>query len=105
MRRLFGLCVVLGAGLQIMAQKVPERAHTAFKVDADLVLVPVNVVDHKGAIVNGLRADAFRVFDDRVSEQIFSFSEQDVPASIGVILDMSGSMKATLNQAKFAVRS
>ncbi len=105
MWRVIGLWIVLGTALQIVAQKVPERPHTAFKVNADLVLVPVNVVDRKGAIVNGLRADAFRVFDDRVSEQIFSFSEQDVPASVGVILDMSGSMKATLNQAKFAVRS
>jgi len=97
--------VLLGVGLPLFAQTFPQVFRTAFKTNADLVLVPVTVSDHNGSIVNGLRANAFNVFDDRISERIFSFSEEDVPASIGVILDMSGSMKATLSQAKFALRS
>lgn len=96
---------LLGVGLPLFAQTPPQVFRTAFKTNADLVLVPVTVTDHKGGLVNGLRANAFNVFDDRISERIFSFSEEDVPASIGVILDMSGSMKSTLGQAKFALRS
>src|ERR1700761_241744 len=105
MRPLFALGILLCAGLQVIAQEPREQPHKVFKVDTDLVLVPVNVVNRKGAIVNGLHGDAFSVFDNRNSEQIFSFSEQDVPASVGVILDVSGSMRPTLTQAKLAVRS
>jgi Ca-activated chloride channel homolog len=96
---------VFGIALQLLAQTPEKASRTAFKADCNLVLVPVTVTDHRGAVVNGLRGDAFSVVDDKVSQQISSFAEQDVPASIGVILDMSGSMKETLNQAKFAVRS
>jgi Ca-activated chloride channel family protein len=62
-------------------------------------------VNRRGAIVNGLRPDAFRIFEDKTPQEIFSFTEQDVPASIGVVLDISGSMKGTLDQAQLALRS
>jgi Ca-activated chloride channel homolog len=97
--------VVFLAGIALYAQSPQPVRRTAFKTDADLVLVPVTVTDGRGAIVSGLRAETFQVSDDKVSQRIFSLSEQDVPASIGVILDTSGSMKWTLEDAKAAVRS
>ncbi|HEX3685293.1 MAG TPA: VWA domain-containing protein [Bryobacteraceae bacterium] len=105
MCRWFMPWALVAAGLPLFAQGSQNTPRTAFRANAELVLVPVTVLDRQGRLVNGLRADSFRVFDDRISERIFAFSEQDVPASVGVILDMSGSMKGTLSQAKFAVRA
>lgn len=96
--------IILGAGLHLVAQPSGKAPSQVFKADANLVLVPINVVDHRGAIVNGLRGDVFSIFEDKVSQRINFFSEQDLPASIGVVLDMSASMKFTLNEAKLAVR-
>jgi Ca-activated chloride channel family protein len=98
------LLVVL-AGINLYAQSTQPVARTAFKSDSDLVLVPVTVTDRRGGIVSGLPTETFHISDDKVSQRIFSLSEQDVPASIGVILDRSGSMRWTLNDAKAAVRS
>jgi Ca-activated chloride channel homolog len=99
------IAVTFGLGLHVFAQTSERIAPRVFKTDSNLVLVPVTVINSRGALVNGLRGDAFRVWDNKVSQQLFSFAEQDAPASIGVILDMSGSMKGTLPQAKVAVRS
>lgn len=104
MSRRIVACMFLASAMQGFAQ-TPEKAHAAYRADANLVLVPVVVTDRRGALVNVLRVDEFSVFEDKVSERISSFSEQDAPASIGVILDMSGSMRGSLAQAEWAVRA
>jgi Ca-activated chloride channel family protein len=76
-----------------------------FRTDSTLVLVPVTVTDHRGATVSGLASEVFAVFDDRLPQLILSFNEQDVPYSVGVIFDVSGSMKDKLPQAKAALRT
>jgi Ca-activated chloride channel family protein len=81
------------------------RSQATFKSDASLVLVPVVVTDKRGATVNGLPRTGFQVSEDRVAQGIFSFSEEDVSASIGLVLDISGSMRASLADAKMALNS
>jgi Ca-activated chloride channel family protein len=65
-----------------------------------MVLVPVTVTDHNGKTIEGLRAEDFHIFDDQTSEQIVSFSSEDAPCSVGLVLDISGSMQKTLSDAK-----
>jgi len=43
-----------------------------------------------------------RVFEDKIEQEVVNFSSEDVPASIGVILDLSGSMADKLGRAKEA---
>jgi len=74
-------------------------------VDSTLVLVPVTVVDRRGAIVNGLSGNAFTLTEDGARQPIKSFSEDDAPVSLGIVLDLSGSMKGYLPTAKEAFRS
>jgi Ca-activated chloride channel family protein len=76
-----------------------------FNADAKMVLVPTTVMDRRGAIVTGLRADAFTVIEDNRPQRIASFGEQDVAASIGVVFDTSGSMRSVLTQAKTVLRT
>lgn len=82
---------------------MPEGA--AFRVDSPLVLVPITVLDRRGAIVNGLSSEAFTLTEDGVRQQIRSFSEEDAPVSLGIVLDLSGSMKRVLGDAKESLRA
>ncbi len=70
-----------------------------------MVLVPVTVTDRGGALITGLSAQAFTVTQDNVPQRISSFGEEDIPASIGVILDTSGSMRQILPQAKTMLKA
>jgi Ca-activated chloride channel family protein len=98
------IAVALAATCSAGAQTRPAR-DAAFRTDSTLVLVPVTVVDHRGAIVNGLASDAFTLTEDGVRQQVHSFSEEDAPVSMGIVLDLSGSMRAVLGAAKESLRA
>jgi Ca-activated chloride channel family protein len=55
--------------------------------------------------VNGLAKGAFMVTENGVRQTVGSFSEEDAPVSIGVVLDLSGSMRAVLGPAKDSLRA
>jgi Ca-activated chloride channel family protein len=74
------------------------------RVYVDLVLVPVTILDTMNRIVKGLSRENFQVFDGKRSEQIRYFSSEDAPASIGIVLDTSGSMKSKIDRAREAVK-
>jgi Ca-activated chloride channel homolog len=71
-------------------------------VDVDLALVHVTVTDPYNRLVTGLEPDNFRIFEDNVEQEVVNFSSEDVPISIGIILDHSGSMTNKLGKAKEA---
>src|SRR5258708_40290189 len=71
-------------------------------IDVDLALVNVTVTDPYNRLVTGLEPDNFRVFENNVEQEIQYFSSEDVPISIGVIFDLSGSMSNKLGNAKKA---
>ena len=72
------------------------------KADVDLALVNVTVTDPYNRLVTGLDPDNFRVYEDNVEQEIVSFSAEDVPISIGVIFDFSGSMANKVDKAREA---
>jgi Ca-activated chloride channel family protein len=53
----------------------------------------------------GLARDAFTLTEDGVRQQIRSFSEEDAPVSMGIVLDLSGSMRGVLGVAKESLRT
>jgi Ca-activated chloride channel homolog len=69
----------------------------------DLVLVPVTITDPMDRLVIGLEQDNFQVFDGKQPQEIRHFSTEDTPVSLGVIFDVSGSMKSKIEQAREAV--
>jgi Ca-activated chloride channel homolog len=71
-------------------------------LDVDLALVNVTVTDPYNRLVTGLDPDNFRVFEDNIEQEVVSFSSEDVPISIGVIFDYSGSMSNKINKAREA---
>jgi Ca-activated chloride channel homolog len=80
----------------------PIKRDQVVHVDVNLALVNVTVTDPYNRIVTGLEPDNFRVFEDNVEQEVVNFSSEDVPISIGVILDLSGSMSNKLGKAKEA---
>jgi len=70
--------------------------------ETELTLVGATVTDPLGRLVTGLEQENFRVFEDGVEQEIVRFSSEDVPVSIGVIFDMSGSMSDKIDKSKQA---
>ena len=68
--------------------------------DVDVALVNVTVTDPYNRLVTGLEPDNFRVFEDSTEQEVVSFSSEDVPISIGVIFDLSGSMSNKIAKAR-----
>jgi Ca-activated chloride channel family protein len=72
------------------------------KVDVNLTLVNVTVTDPLDRFVTGLEKEHFRVFEDGVEQEILSLSSEDLPVSIGLVFDMSGSMSDKVRKAREA---
>lgn len=79
----------------------PARAN--IRVDANLALIPVTVLDPLGRLVTGLEVNNFQILEDGVPQKITSFGSEDAPLSIGIVLDTSGSMGDKLKISKEAV--
>ncbi|HEY1576138.1 MAG TPA: VWA domain-containing protein [Terracidiphilus sp.] len=72
------------------------------RANVDEVLLPCTVVDDKGHLVTDLDRGDFQVWEDNVPQKIASFQHQDVPVSLGILVDNSGSMRdkrAAINDA------
>jgi len=74
-----------------------------FRVDTNLVLVPLTVTDPMDRLVTGLEKQNFSIFEDNHAENIRTFACDDAPVSIGVILDLSGSMANKVIRARGAI--
>src|ERR1700739_3962238 len=71
-------------------------------LDVELALVNVTVTDPYNRLVTGLEPDNFRIFEDNIEQEVVTFSSEDVPISIGVIFDFSGSMSNKIGKAREA---
>ena len=68
----------------------------------DLVTLTVSVVDGRGGFVTGLRPEHFTVYDSGEPQTIQIFTSEDVPATIGLVIDSSGSMRGRRNEVTAA---
>ena len=64
-----------------------------FRADTRLVVFHATVVDKTGHLVTNLPQNAFTVYENSVVQPIKIFSREDVPVSMGLIIDNSGSMR------------
>jgi len=81
---------------------MPFKPGGTIHFDVDLALVNVTVTDPYNRLVTGLEPDNFRVFEDSIEQEVVTFSAEDVPISIGVIFDFSGSMANKVAKAREA---
>ncbi len=71
-------------------------------VNVDLVVVHTTVLDKNGRFVSGLKKDNFKLYEDGIEQNITLFSQEDVPISLGIILDTSGSMRSKIDMVNKA---
>lgn len=76
---------------------------TSIKVDVNLVLVSVSILDPLNRQVTGLDKENFEVFEGKERQEIRHFSSEDAPVSLGAIFDVSGSMASKIERAREAV--
>ena len=78
--------IALGAAV------LTAQGDARFSARSELVILDVAVTDDRGGFVSGLAPDAFRVLEEGKPQTVAFFTEQDAPATIGLLLDASGSM-------------
>ena len=74
----------------------------SIRVDVNMALVPVTVLDPMGHNVLGLDRENFRVFDGTEQRPIVTFGQSDAPVSVGLIFDCSRSMREKFRIARQA---
>jgi len=93
--RLVSLISILVAGsvtLLTSHSSAPQDRPT-FKASSELAVMHVSVRDQTGRYVTGLTRDAFTVIDDGRPQTLEMFSADEVPASVGFLIDNSNSMR------------
>jgi Ca-activated chloride channel homolog len=63
------------------------------RVDVNLVVLHTTVLDDRGRFADGLKQDNFRVLEDKAEQKLSVFKREDVPVSMGLVIDNSGSMR------------
>jgi len=81
----------------------PTYTQRPIRVEVDMVLVNVTVIDRYNRFVTGLEKENFQIFEDKKPQTIAHFSNEDAPLSAGLLFDSSGSMSDKLDQARLAV--
>jgi Ca-activated chloride channel family protein len=94
---LFGLATMITLSQQ-RDTGVPRR----LSVDVDVVLVNATVTDSHGRYVAKLDRELFRLWEDRIEQKIEYFASEDIPQTVGILLDVSGSMQNKITVAREA---
>jgi Ca-activated chloride channel homolog len=87
-----GLSLAVGAGLA-QGPPVSQDDVPVFTADTRLVVVHASVLDRSGKLVTNLSESAFKVQENGVDQAIKIFRREDIPVSMGIIIDNSGSMR------------
>ncbi|HUK19005.1 MAG TPA: VWA domain-containing protein [Bryobacteraceae bacterium] len=90
------ILLAIGAGLcaQTPPQQPPADEIPTLKVDVDVVNVLASVRDKRGGLVANLEKKDFTVFEDGKQQEIKYFTrETDLPLTIGLLVDVSGSQR------------
>jgi Ca-activated chloride channel family protein len=74
-------------------QQRDEPGVPRFSVESRLVVLHATVLDKDHHLVTDLQRDNFKVFEDNVEQRIKDFKREDIPVSVGILIDNSGSMR------------
>ena len=109
--RILGLPAILlmMPGFYAGSQTAPVGDHQdpayRLSVDVNLVVLHATVRDRQGGFAAGLREENFEVYENGVLQHIRVFQHEDVPVTVGLVVDHSGSMRPKLSEVTAAARS
>jgi Ca-activated chloride channel homolog len=70
-----------------------NKQGSSIKVNVNLVVLHTTVLDDRQRFADGLKSENFRIFEDKVEQKLSVFKREDVPVSMGLVIDNSGSMR------------
>ena len=85
------LCLAISMGSGTVWPQKPDDV--VIKVDTHLVVLHATVVDKNGRLVTTLSQSAFQVYENGALQQLKLFKREDIPVSLGLVIDNSGSMR------------
>jgi Ca-activated chloride channel homolog len=80
-----------------------QSALGIIRKNVEMVLVPVTVMDQSNRIITGLGQENFQLYENKHRQSIKHFWKEDTPVSVGIVLDLSGSMDTKIERARDAV--
>lgn len=86
----------------LVASMFATVAFAQFRADTRLVVLHASVTDHRGKLLTNLNRDAFKVFENGQPQQVKIFRREDVPVSLGIVIDDSGSMMTKRSRVEAA---
>jgi len=99
------LLACFGWQAQSRPNDTPDPGAYRISVNVDLVVLDAAVRDRKGRPVSNLREQDFAVYEDGVRQPIRLFRHEDVPVTVGLVVDHSGSMRQKLPHVIAAART
>lgn len=92
---LIGIALIGATAQSIKGPQNPPAEPQEFRITthSDLVLLDVSVKDPAGGFVSGLTKDQFKIFDNGREQTIQVFEAGDIPVTVGLVVDNSGSMR------------
>jgi Ca-activated chloride channel family protein len=91
MVRRTALSVLVGG---LLVPRLRAQNDFTIRTTSRLVLLDVSVKDSKGGFAAGLTKDCFRVYEDGRPQEITEFANADIPVTVGILVDTSGSMRS-----------
>ena len=92
------LAIAATARRPTAGQQPPDRPSFVSGA-SELVVLPVTVTDRQGRLISDLPQERFVVFDQGRQQDVVLFSSEDVPVSIALVIDDSGSMRSRLGRS------
>ena len=103
MRLISTVCLFLMLAPAPWAQPQKEEEPLSIKVDVDVVQILCSVRDKRGALIGNLTKDDFTLFEDGKKQEIKYFAkETDLPLTIGLLVDVSGSQARLIQEERQA---
>ncbi len=104
MKKLFAILTALTALGAVPPGQAPQDTKSPrFSAEVEQVVVYASVYDEQGHLVPGLTKDDFTVLEDKVPQTLTSFQRTEVPSTIGIVLDSSGSMRSKMPTVEKAI--
>jgi Ca-activated chloride channel homolog len=100
-----GFLIALAAAGQQSTPNQEIYSPPLVSVNVDLVLLQATVSDPKGRLAPDLSREDFEIYENGVRQSIQSLRHEDVPVTVGLVVDHSGSMRPKLAEVTEAART
>lgn len=96
------ITTALGLTLALKTPVFAQDDQATFKTGTRLVVLYCGVFDKRGRMVTDLPREAFKVFENNQPQEIRVFRREDIPISLGLVIDNSGSMRTKRQKVEAA---